>query len=110
MEPLEEVVCELEDEFSGPVIDALSLRRAEVLLLQLTVDMLGPVHIWAQSVPMTSPVRSLHLCCFAPILELCSVLFLVHSCARSASMFSLRLCAQSSTLSSVRFLIYHACM
>ena len=30
MEPLEEVVCEIEDEFSGPVIDALSLRRAEV--------------------------------------------------------------------------------
>ena len=30
LEPLEEVVCELEDEFAGPVIDALSLRRAEV--------------------------------------------------------------------------------
>ena len=30
MEPLEEVVCEIEDEFSGPIIDALSLRRAEV--------------------------------------------------------------------------------
>ena len=30
MEPLEEVVCEIEDEFSGPVIDALSLRRGEV--------------------------------------------------------------------------------
>lgn len=34
MEPLEEVVCEIEDEFSGPVIDALSLRRGEVRLLQ----------------------------------------------------------------------------
>lgn len=32
MEPLEEVMCELEDEFSGPVIDALSLRRGEVPL------------------------------------------------------------------------------
>ena len=32
MEPLEEVMCELEDEFSGPVIDALSLRKGEVLL------------------------------------------------------------------------------
>lgn len=32
MEPLEEVVCELEDEYSGPVIDALSLRRGEVIL------------------------------------------------------------------------------
>ncbi|KAL3154804.1 hypothetical protein ABBQ38_011348 [Trebouxia sp. C0009 RCD-2024] len=30
MEPLEEVMCELEDEFSGPVIDALSLRRGEM--------------------------------------------------------------------------------
>lgn len=30
LEPLEEVVCEIEDEFAGPVIDALSLRRAEV--------------------------------------------------------------------------------
>ena len=30
MEPLEEVVCEIEDEYSGPVIDALSLRRGEV--------------------------------------------------------------------------------
>ena len=30
MEPLEEVVCEVEDEFTGPVIDALSLRRGEV--------------------------------------------------------------------------------
>jgi len=30
MEPLEEVVCEIEDEFSGPIIDALSLRRGEV--------------------------------------------------------------------------------
>lgn len=35
MEPLEEVVCELEDEFSGPVIDALSLRRGEVLLFAI---------------------------------------------------------------------------
>lgn len=32
-EPLEEVVCEIEDEFTGPVIDALSLRRGEVHLL-----------------------------------------------------------------------------
>ncbi|KAA6417376.1 MAG: elongation factor family [Trebouxia sp. A1-2] len=31
MEPLEEVVCEIEDEFSGPIIDALSLRRGELL-------------------------------------------------------------------------------
>ena len=38
MEPLEEVVCELEDEFSGPVIDALSLRRGEVILSQVTAD------------------------------------------------------------------------
>lgn len=30
MEPLEEVVCEIEDEFSGPIIDALSLRRGEL--------------------------------------------------------------------------------
>lgn len=28
-------MCELEDEFSGPVIDALSLRRGEVLLSPL---------------------------------------------------------------------------
>ena len=39
MEPLEEVVCELEDEFSGPVIDALSLRRGEV---RLSPNMLPP--------------------------------------------------------------------
>lgn len=32
MEPLEEVVCEIEDEFSGPIIDALSLRRGEVCI------------------------------------------------------------------------------
>ena len=44
-EPLEEVVCEIEDEFSGPVIDALSLRRGEVfpalLLLLLLFDLLA---------------------------------------------------------------------
>ena len=31
LEPLEEVMCEIEDEYSGPVIDALSLRRGEVI-------------------------------------------------------------------------------
>ena len=56
MEPLEEVVCELEDEFSGPVIDALSLRRGEVILCQMTAEhavfaeMFVPVHISTESV------------------------------------------------------------
>ena len=32
MEPLEEVVCEVEDEYSGAIIEALSLRKGEVRL------------------------------------------------------------------------------
>lgn len=31
-------MCELEDEFSGPVIDALSLRRGEVLMSPLYLE------------------------------------------------------------------------
>lgn len=41
MEPLEEVVCEIEDEFSGPIIDALSLRRGEVCNLFFALSRLA---------------------------------------------------------------------
>ena len=77
MEPLEEVVCELEDEFSGPVIDALSLRRGEVLLLPLTVAMICPMHICDE---------------LMPIISLCAA----YICAQSRSVPSLYLCSVCS--------------
>ena len=51
LEPLEEVVCEVEDEFAGPVIDALSLRRAEVCFAFANVQ--APDHGHLQSIELT---------------------------------------------------------
>ena len=60
MEPLEEVVCEIEDEFSGPVIDALSLRRGEVGLCHPSMQAvyLQTACMLRPSLPLPSMVTS----------------------------------------------------
>lgn len=79
-EPLEEVVCEVDDTHAGAVMQALSLRRAELQeMVPLSVSASLMPHLATLKMLTFLQINSAYLVGFQGILETVAVCCLVHS-------------------------------